>query len=207
MKEGIVYLKVAQNVQVMNKKITLGDVADIYAWDHDIVKELDQVIVFRIKGDKNEKHVVSALKLIQLIQKQFPGVQVELIGEPDMVVEYQIPGSEKHWLIYGKLVVLSSLVFVGSAFTIMTFNTDVSVGDLFDQMYYLFTGEHKSGGSALELFYSIGIPIGILAFYNHYRAKKVKEDPTPIHIEMRNYEKDMNNAIIADASREGKEID
>ena len=34
----------------------------------------------------------------------------------------------------------------------------------------------------------------------------MKEDPTPIHIEMRNYEEEMNKAIVADASREGSEI-
>ena len=58
----------------------------------------------------------------------------------------------------------------------------------------------------LLLFYSIGIPLGILGFYNHFSASKVKEDPTPIHIEMRNYEEEMNKAIVADASREGSEI-
>ena len=54
--------------------------------------------------------------------------------------------------------------------------------------------------------HSIGIPLGILGFYNHFSASKVKEDPTPIHIEMRNYEEEMNKAIVADASREGSEI-
>lgn len=32
-------------------------------------------------------------------------------------------------------------------------------------------------------------------------------DPTPIHVEMRSYEKQVNEAIIEDASREGKTID
>lgn len=41
-----------------------------------------------------------------------------------------------------KLILVSLIVFLGSAFTIMTFNTDVSVGDVFDNLYRLILG-HK----------------------------------------------------------------
>lgn len=206
MKQDVVYLKLGQSVQITNKRITLEDIAELHAWDYDVVKNLAKVVVLTVKGDKNEKKVVSCLKLIQLIQKEYPGVQVELIGEPSVVVEYRMPKPEKKGLEYIKLCIMTVVVFFGSAFTIMTFNTDVSVGDLFDQFYYLVMGKTKTGGSALELFYSIGIPIGILGFYNHYNPAKINDDPTPIHVEMRNYEEEMNKAIIADADREGSEI-
>ncbi|MCH5267156.1 MAG: stage V sporulation protein AA [Lachnospiraceae bacterium] len=206
MKQDVVYVKVGQSVQVANKRITLEDLAEIHAWDYDVVKNLAKVVVLTVKGDKNEKNVVSSLKLIQLIQKEYPGVQVELIGEPSVVIEYRMPKPKKKGLEIAKLCLMTLIVFFGSAFTIMTFNTDVSVGDLFDQFYFLVMGEEKNGGSALELFYSIGIPIGILGFYNHYNPAKTKDDPTPIHVEMRNYEEEMNKAIIADAGRKGSEI-
>ena len=160
----------------------------------------------QVKGDKNQKKVISSLKLIELIRREIREAQIILVGETDVVVEYHIPKQENKALEYLKLLVLTCIVFFGSAFTIMTFDTDVSVGDLFNQIYLLVMGHEKKGASALELFYSIGIPIGILGFYNHFSASKVKEDPTPIHIEMRNYEEEMNKAIVADASREGSEI-
>ena len=86
--------------------------------------------------------------------------------------------------------------------SIMTFNTDVSVGDVFDDFYKIVKGVDKNSGSILEISYSIGIPIGILCFYNHFKSDKVHDDPTPVHIEMRKYEEDMNKAIIKDADRE-----
>ena len=206
MKEGNVYLKLEQSVQVSNKRITLGDIAEIYAWDHDITKELGKIAVLTVKGDKNEKNVISALKLIGLMQKEYPGINIDLIGEPDLVVEYRMPKPENKWAEGLKLIILSLTVFFGSAFTIMTFNTDVSVGEVFDLIYELVMQKPNSSGSVLEISYSIGIPIGILAFYNHFKITKAKEDPTPIHIEMRSYEEEMNKAIIMDASREGSEI-
>lgn len=206
MKSGVVYLKIEQSVQVVNKRITLQDIAEVYALDQEMVKQLGKIVIYTAKGDKNEKKVVSALKLIQVIQKEYPDVQVEPIGETDTVVEYRLPVPKRKALEYAKLLVMSLIVFFGSAFTIMTFNEDVSVRDVFDQIYKLVMGVEKEGGSVLEIAYCVGMPIGILGFYNHFSASKVKEDPTPIHIEMRTYEEDMNKAIIQDASREGREI-
>lgn len=206
MKEGNVYLKLEQSVQVSNKRITLEDIAEIYAWDYTVTKELGQIVVLTVKGDKNEKNVISALKLINLMQKEFPGINIDHIGEPDLIVEYRMPVPENKLVEGIKLVILSLIVFFGSAFTIMTFNTDVSVGEVFDLVYELVMQKPNTDGSVLEIAYSLGIPIGILGFYNHFKVRKAKEDPTPIHVEMRNYEEEMNKAIILDASREGSEL-
>lgn len=206
MKEGNVYLKLEQSVQVSNKRITLEDIAEIYAWDYTVTKELGQIVVLTVKGDKNEKNVISALKLINLMQKEFPGINIDHIGEPDLIVEYRMPVPENKLVEGIKLIILSLIVFFGSAFTIMTFNTDVSVGEVFDLVYELVMQKPNTNGSVLEVAYSLGIPIGILGFYNHFKVRKAKEDPTPIHVEMRNYEEEMNKAIILDASREGSEL-
>ena len=206
MKSGVVYLKLPQNAQVVNRKILLKDVAEIYTADANIGKKIGELILYTVGGDKNQKLIFSVMKVVQLIQKEFPGLEVENIGEPDFVVEYKMPLAPKKGMEYTKLVILSIIVFIGSAFTIMTFNTDVSVGEVFDNLYYLVTGLKKESGSILEAAYSIGILVGILGFYNHFKGQKLHDDPTPVHIEMRNYEEEMNKPIIKDADREGKTI-
>jgi stage V sporulation protein AA len=37
--------------------------------------------------------------------------------------------------------------------------------------------------------------------------KKIDSDPTPLQIQMRQYEKDVNTTVIENASREGKKED
>ncbi len=206
MKSGVVYIKLPQNAQVVNRKILLQDVAEIYTADAEMGKKIGNIILYTVGGDKNQKLIFSVMKVIHLIQKEFPGIEVENIGESDFVVEYKMPLTPKKAMEYTKLVLLSLIVFIGAAFTIMTFNTDVSVGEVFDNLYYLVTGVKKESGSILEVAYSIGILAGILGFYNHFKGQKLHDDPTPIHIEMRNYEEEMNKAIIKDADREGKII-
>ena len=166
------------------------------------MKRAGDIVLHTVKGDKNEKVIFSITKVINLIQKECPAFDIVNIGEPDFVVEYKMPVKPNPVWEYTKLAITCIIVFFGAAFTIMTFNTDVSVGDVFDDFYKIVKGVDKSSGSILEISYSIGIPIGILCFYNHFKSDKVHDDPTPVHIEMRKYEEDMNKAIIKDADRE-----
>lgn len=206
MREGTIYIKAAQSTQVVNRKILLSDVLEIYSSNSSIVKEIGDIVLYTLKGDKNQKVIFSTMKIIQTIQKEYPDYLIENIGEPDFVVEYQMPIAPKKGADYVKLVLLSFIVFIGAAFTIMTFNTDVSVSDVFDNFYKLVTGSKKHTGTIMETAYCIGIFVGVLGFYNHFRGSKVHDDPTPIHMEMRNYEEEKNKAIINDADREGKTI-
>lgn len=206
MKPEEVYLKLPQSAQVVNRKIFLKDVAEIYTSDTGTQKKIGDIILYTVSGDKNQKLIFSVMKLIETIQKEHPGLKIINIGEPDFIVEYKMPIAPKKGMEYFKLIILSLVVFLGAAFTIMTFNTDVSVGEVFDNLYYLVTGTKKNSGSVLEIAYSAGILLGILGFYNHFKGQKLHDDPTPIHIEMRNYEEEMNKAIIKDADREGKTI-
>ena len=90
---------------------------------------------------------------------------------------------------------------------IMTFNNDVSVPEVFDKFYTQVTGQEASGPTILEICYCIGLPLGILVFYNHIGRKKITDDPTPVQVSMRKYEQDVDTTYMEDSSREGKSID
>ena len=68
-------------------------------------------------------------------------------------------------------------------------------------------GIPKEGATLLELSYSIGIVLGILVFFNHFGKRKLSVDPTPIEVEMRLYENDIQTTVIAEYSRKGQEVD
>ena len=57
-------------------------------------------------------------------------------------------------------------------------------------------GKPKEGFSVLELTYCVGLIVGILAFFNHFGGKKFTVDPTPMEVEMRLYENDIQTTLI-----------
>ena len=155
---------------------------------------------------KMQMQAFSVLKIIELIGQEFPSVEIQNIGEKDFVIEY-VPKEEPKWLLYLKTAVLCVLIFFGSAFTIMTFNNDVGVGEVFADFYQQVMGTESDGFTVLEICYSIGLFLGITVFFNHVGHKKISPDPTPIQVEMRTYEKDVDTTFIENCGRNGTSND
>ena len=79
--------------------------------------------------------------------------------------------------------------------------------DIFSQIEQFVTGQPEYESLLIEISYSIGIAIGILVFFNHFGKKRFTVDPTPLEVQMRQYENDIQTALVEDAARKGKEID
>ena len=69
------------------------------------------------------------------------------------------------------------------------------------------TAIKPQGSTILELNYSIGLTIGILLFFNHFGKKRFSVDPTPLEVQMRTYENEIQTTLVENASRKGKELD
>lgn len=207
--EEILYIKINQNIPVSKKSITFKDIATLYCVNKRVVQTLEKEIFYTLPNDAPQKNLFTLAKVYEGIHKVYPNIVIENLGETDFVIDYEHPDKKEKSKVleYTKTVLVSIILFMGAAFTIMTFNEDVSVASVFDKVYELVMGSKKSGGSIIEICYAIGLPIGILVFYNHFRRKKIKDDPTPIQVEMHTYEEQVNKALIAKASREGKTID
>lgn len=55
--------------------------------------------------------------------------------------------------------------------------------------------------------YSVGLVVGILIFFNHFGKKRFTVDPTPMEVQMRLYENDIQTTLVEDAARRKNEID
>lgn len=55
MKDNTIYMKLDQSVQVVNKKVTIGDIAQIQCSDYAVAKQINKIIALQVKGDKKPK--------------------------------------------------------------------------------------------------------------------------------------------------------
>lgn len=202
----ILYLKVERNIKVVDKSVIISDVAKMECTDSSLLNRVKEIRILNLDEKQGNKYVVSVLKIIELIHKIYPKLEINNIGEADFVIEY-IGKKKNRILEFIKIGIICLILFVGAAFTIMTFNNDVAIEKLFAQFYRLIMNEESSGFTMLEVSYSIGLGVGILVFYNHILGKRISTDPTPIQVEMRLYEEDVNTALIKNYTREDKRID
>lgn len=205
-----IYIKIEKNVLVHNRNVTLGDIAKIECTDVGTLRKLRQKKVYTFMAEnkkKNQLQVFSILKIIQLIHEDYPSADVQNEGETDFIIEYVPRINPPMGVSYLKTALLCVVIFFGSAFTIMAFNNDVGVSDVFAKFYLQVMGRESNGFTELEVFYSIGMAFGILVFFNHVGRKKITHDPTPIQVEMRKYEEDIDTTFIENSSRGGSSID
>lgn len=208
--QDTLYLKIAKNSMVKDRHVKLSDVATMTSTNQAMVRQLKQMKIYSFpeRGKKSEYvQVMSALKVIEMIQKEYPNADISNEGEADFVMEYEAkmqPGKASQ---IGKMVLLCLVIFFSASFSIMAFNNDISITQLFDNLYQQVTGFKPDGVTELEICYSIGLPIGVIIFFNHFGNKKITNDPTPIQVEMRKYEKDVDDTYIENAGRGGEELD
>lgn len=207
------YLKIDQNVVVQSCQVYLQDIASLECTNEAVLRQLKQKKIYTfqekdtLKQKKQRIQVFSILNIIQQIHEDYPDLDVQNMGETDFIIECNAGVTENKALEILKTAVLCVVIFFGAAFTIMTFNNDVSVAEVFSQLYQQVIGRESNGVTEIEICYAIGMPIGIMIFYNHIGKKKVTHDPTPIQVEMRKYEQDVDKTFIENASREGKSMD
>lgn len=208
----ILYLKIDRNVVVHQPAVVLKDIASLTCTNYAIINKLKTLKIHHFHELQNQKkarsqiEVFSVLKIIELIGKEYPNLEIENMGENDFLLEY-VPSESPKWKEIVKATFICILIFFGSAFTIMTFNNDVGVSDIFQQFYQQVMGVPSDGFTVLEVSYAIGLPVGIVIFFNHIGNKKVTHDPTPIQVQMRKYEEDVDTTFIENCSRKGTNID
>ena len=142
-----------------------------------------------------------------MITEIYPGLQIVNVGETDVIIERVKKEKKGRYRNIPKIVFVSLISFFGTAFTIMAFHNDIQIQELFNKVHTMIAGYESNGHSVLELSYSIGLCIGIIVFFNHIGGKRISSDPTPIEVEMRIYEEDVNKTLIENAERMNIEVD
>ena len=202
-----IYINAEQNVELQSEDVYVKDIGSLTCSDAHVLAKVKAIKLHHFKRDEQKRQVISLLKVIEEIEKVYPNVSVQSIGEPETLVEYISVNKHKGFAQWIKLLFVAMVSFFGTAFTIMAFHNDIGINDVFSKVYEMVMGQPGDGYGILELAYSAGLAIGIIVFFNHIGGRRITKDPTPIEVEMRIYEEDVNKALIATADREGKTID
>ncbi len=192
---AVLYMQIDANIQIKHPHIYLQDIARLSCSDSKILNRLRVMPVINLKPDAPGRYVMSVMDLVDKIQQKEPDLTVTPLGETDFILTYEKPGSQNLIFRWLKIALVCLITFFGAAFSIMTFNADVDVEKLFQQIYFQVTGQNSSGFTPLEIAYSAGLGLGILFFFNHFGHRKITADPTPMQVQMRKYEDDVNTTI------------
>ncbi|MBY7143447.1 stage V sporulation protein AA [Virgibacillus sp. NKC19-3] len=188
----IVYLRLKKSIELsIMQQVQLKDIAYI-STSSSKKRKLENTPIYRItKKDKNIV-IIDSFIIIDHLNNVYDDLEFQLIGPTQTII--RINKSKKS----PSIVIVSCvwlLLFIGSAMTIMNFHYDVSMQEVQQRLHYLLTGENNEFPLWIQIPYSFGLGIGMLLFFNHWFNKRFNEEPSPLEVEIYNYQQDLDNYV------------
>lgn len=203
--EQMVYLRLRHRVhiRVNQTKIYLEDIARIIGTE-EIVTSLQGLLIYELEKSDRNIIVIDLSSIVERITKNYP-IDIQAIGPSQTIIEV-VPEQKKNNTIL--FVIVWLLLFVGSALTIMNFHEDVSMPAVHQKIYKLITGNEIERPLILQIPYSFGLGLGMVLFFNHFFKKRFNDEPSPLEVEMFNYQQDLDQYVMMNENKESiKKID
>ncbi|TLS35657.1 stage V sporulation protein AA [Pseudalkalibacillus caeni] len=201
MASAVLYLRMRQKLKVKPQQlITVGDLAQLISSDN-TAGHIAEMEMYRIKPSDKNLLVVDVMKVVEKIQEHLPALDIQTIGPAQTIVEIQYPKRRVSTIYF---ILIWFLLFIGSGLAIMNFHEDVSMQEVHQRIYRLITGIDNPTPLMLQIPYSLGLGIGMVLFFNHLFRKRFNEEPSPLEVEMFNYQQDLDLYIIMHENKESE---
>jgi stage V sporulation protein AA len=199
MLEKTVYIRLRNRVLVRpREEVFLKNIAQVIANDA-LHEKLDQLRVYQISDQDRNIIIIDAMQVIAEIAKLDSTIQVQLLGPSQTIVEVVFKKKKYSFTLF---VLAWLLLFFGSMLTIMNFHEDVSMQAVHQRIYRIITGKSVEKPLFFQIPYSIGLGLGMIIFFNHVFKKRLNEEPSPLEVEMFNYQQDLDQYVIMHENKE-----
>jgi stage V sporulation protein AA len=174
-----------------NQEVRLGHLAEIVG-PAEIKKTLSKLPLRQIRATDRNFIVMDAIRVIQAIHHHDPNLDVQTVGPSETIIEVQYPKKTLAPVYFCGVWVL---LFIGAALAIMNFHEDVSMRAVHQKIFHIVTGKENLKPLILQIPYSLGLGVGMILFFNHLFRKRFNEEPSPLEVEMFNYQQDLDRYI------------
>ena len=197
--ERTVYIRMRHKVQARpNQAIKLKDIAQIVASQEDI-KLIGEITLHHVNMSDNSIVVLDVMKVMKQIVSKDPDLEVQTVGPAQTIVEIIYKQKKFRPAFF---VGVWLLLFFGAALAIMNFHEDVSMRIVHQKLFKTITGLEDDKPLLLQIPYSLGLGIGMILFFNHVFRKRINEEPSPLEVEMFNYQQDLDNYVVMHENKE-----
>jgi stage V sporulation protein AA len=197
--EGIVYIRLRHRVQVKSESlVNLGQLAQIIA-PEGVLEDLKRINIHQVTPSDKNIIVIDVMTVINSISVNHPYLDIQTIGPVQSIIEVIY---EKKKISLPLFIGVWLLLFIGAAMAIMNFHEDVSMRQVHQTLYHFITGEEDPHPLLFQIPYSFGLGLGMILFFNHIFRKRLNEEPSPLEVEMFNYQQDLDQYVIMHENKE-----
>ncbi|MCM3617445.1 stage V sporulation protein AA [Sutcliffiella horikoshii] len=199
------YVRLRHRIQARpNQTIKLQDVAQLVG-DTDIIEQVNNIAIHQVNMTDQSIVVLDVMRIIKEIRATGQELDIQTFGPAQTIVEIVYKKKKFRPMFF---VAVWLLLFLGAALAIMNFHEDVSMRIVHQKIFKTITGLEDDKPLLLQIPYSIGLGLGMILFFNHVFRKRINEEPSPLEVEMFNYQQDLDQYVIMHENKESsKKID
>lgn len=200
-----IYIRMRNRVQVRpHQEIYLQDITQIIA-DEVTIEKLKKLKIHQVTNQDKNYIIIDAMSVIREISARIADAEIQTLGPSQTIIEVVL---KKRKVSFPFFLLVWLLLFFGSALAIMNFHDDVSMQSVHQRLYKILTGRDNPQPLIFQIPYSFGLGLGMVLFFNHIFQKKFNEEPSPLEVEMFNYQQDLDNYVIMYENKESlKKLD
>jgi stage V sporulation protein AA len=204
--EETIYVRLRHRIQARpHETVLIGDIAEVIGSDQIEGGEIEKIPIYHLTIKDKTIVVLDIVRVIRTIRAFHSNLDIQVIGPSQTLVEIVF---RKRKFTLGFLVLIWFLLFIGAGLTIMNFHEDVSMQEVHQRIFTLITGRFEARPLLLQIPYSIGLGLGMILFFNHLFKKRLNEEPSPLEVEMFNYQQDLDHYLIMNENKESmKKLD
>ncbi len=187
----MIYIQLkSQIIKLETRQVKLYDICTINS-----AMEIPNFNIGKVQKG-NSFFALSAIELIKILQDKYPTEQFNFIGSSDICVEYINTKKQNRFFNIVKIFIIGSIIFAGASTALMAFQIESNIDELVIKYAQVFGVKEDTSKLAFSIPYPLGIAVGIIVFFNHFGNKKLNEDPTPIEIEMDEFDEKIKTNIV-----------
>lgn len=196
---AVVYIRMRNRVQAKgNQTVRIKDIARIIG-PEEVIPIIEEIILLTVKKEDRNIIVIDLAQVIMAIRKMDQTIEVETFGPSQTIIEIILSKKKMSYLTFA---LVWFLLFVGGGMTIMNFHVDVSMGEVHQKIFTIITGKVEDKPLLIQIPYSFGLGMGMILFFNHFFKKRFNEEPSPLEVEMFNYQQDLDRYVIMNENKE-----
>nr|WP_313957503.1 stage V sporulation protein AA [Siminovitchia fortis] len=199
MMEKTVYIQMKHRLTIQKgASVKLGDMAQIIVPEG--MNNLYEMVVLSNTSEVEKKFIVlDVMNVINKIKSRYPDSDIQVIGPSETIFEITEKRKTAPFLLF---VLVWLLLFVGSGLAIMNFHEETSMQAMHQKIYWMMTGKMNTTPYIVQIPYSLGLGLGMILFFNHLFKKRINEEPSPLEIEMFNYQQDLDQYVVLNKHKE-----
>lgn len=186
----------------IDTNIFIKDIGTVFCKDANIQRKIEDLKVVKTQKEEDWDYIEST-DIANKVLEYDPQLDISMFGATDVLIEIKSKEKDNKLFQFVKVALITIVLFLGAGIAIVNFYEDVNMIASLNKIYYSITGINETKPVIFTIPYTIGLGLGIIAFFSRVisSSERRKKEPGPMEVELYLYDTELEDYILNDIKK------